>query len=141
MFRFNDAASRYPTSQPGEGETLGQLDSLHSEPTEQEIEESLVIEQQILGMSEAAVYRLNMSDTPRPASALVLTTQLVTWEQVQGGHPAAGAPQSPPAGGTRGQGAVAAQTEVILFCQSSPLYPGTRHPLQGEGRGSPQSRA
>ena len=63
MFRFSichlpgrlnkvaDAASRYPTSQPGEGDTLGQLDSLHSEPTEQEVEESLAIEQQIMGMT------------------------------------------------------------------------------------------
>ena len=68
-----DAASCYPTSQPEEGDTLGQLDSLHSEPTEQEIEESLVIEQEILGMS----------DTPRPLSVIALTVQLVTWEQVQ----------------------------------------------------------
>ena len=42
-------------------DTLGQLDSLHSEPTEQEMEETLVIEQQILGMSEAAVYRPSYS--------------------------------------------------------------------------------
>ena len=95
MFRFSichlpgklnkvaDATSRYPTSQPEEGDTLGQLDGLHSEPTEQEIEESLVIEQQILGMSEAAVYGLHMSETPRPLSVAALTAQLVTWEQVQ----------------------------------------------------------
>ena len=31
-----EVASRYPTSKPEEGDTLGQLDSLHSEPTEQE---------------------------------------------------------------------------------------------------------
>lgn len=33
-----EVASRYPTSQPEEGDTLGQLDSLHSEPTVQENE-------------------------------------------------------------------------------------------------------
>ena len=95
MFRFSichlpgklnkvaDATSRYPTSQPEEGDTLGQLDYLHSEPTKQEVEESLSIEQQILGRCEAAVYGLYMRDKPQPASVLALTAQAVTWEQIQ----------------------------------------------------------
>ena len=78
-----DAASRYPTTQPEEGDTLGQLDFMLMEPTDEEIEESLAVEQELLGISEAAVYGLYMSDKPRPASILALQAQVITWEQVQ----------------------------------------------------------
>ena len=78
-----DAASRFPTSAPKEGDTLGQLDILFTEPTEQEKEESLAIEQKICGLGEAAVYGLYMSDKPRSASLLALQAQVITWEEVQ----------------------------------------------------------
>ena len=120
MFRFSichlpgklnkvaNAASRFPTSQPEEGDTLGQLDNLQPKPTEQEKEESLAIEQQILGRNEAAICGLYM----------------------EGVHS--------PAGSTRGQRDVAAQTESILSCESSPLLPGTCHSLQRESGGPSQ---
>ena len=78
-----DAASRYPTTQPEEGDTLGQLDFMLMEPTEKEVNDSLAMEQEVLGLSEAAVYGLYMSDTPRPASILALQAQAVTWELVK----------------------------------------------------------
>ena len=77
-----NAASRFPTSQPEEGDTLGQLDNLQPKPTEQEKEESLAIEQQILGRNEAAMCGLYMEGA-MSASVLALTAQAVTWEQVQ----------------------------------------------------------
>ena len=81
MFRFSichlpgklnkvaDAASRFPTSQPEEGDTLGQLDNLQRKPTEQEKEESLAIEQQILGRNEAAICGLYMEGVHSPAGS------------------------------------------------------------------------
>ena len=62
---------------------MGQLDILFTEPTEQEKEESLAIEQKICGLGEAAVYGLYMSDKPRSASLLALQAQVITWEEVQ----------------------------------------------------------
>ena len=47
------------------------------------MEESLSIEQHVLGKCEAAVYGLYMRDNPQPASVLALTAQAVTWEQIQ----------------------------------------------------------
>ena len=78
-----DATSRFPTSQPKEGDALGQLDCIYSEPTEQEVQESLDIEQEVLGLSEASVYGLYMADRPRPASLLALQSQVITWTEVQ----------------------------------------------------------
>ena len=78
-----DAASRYPTSQPEEGDTLGQLDCIYGEPTEQEIEESLALEREVLSLSEAAVHGLYVSDEPKPASILALQAQVITWQEVQ----------------------------------------------------------
>ena len=53
------------------------------EPTDEAIEESLAVEEELLRISKAAVYGLYMSDTPRPASILALQAQVITWEQVQ----------------------------------------------------------
>ena len=78
-----DAASRFPTSQPEEGDTLGQLGVILAEPTEQEVKQSLEIEQKVSGLSEAAVYGLYMADKPRPANILALQAQVITWQEVQ----------------------------------------------------------
>ena len=68
---------------PEEEDTIGQLDCIFSEPTEQEIQHSLDIEQEVLGLSEAAVYGLYMAEKPRPASLLALQSQVITWTEVQ----------------------------------------------------------
>ena len=45
-----------------------QLDCIFSKHTQQEIQQSLDIEQKVLGLSEAAVHSLYMADKSRPAS-------------------------------------------------------------------------
>ena len=41
------------------------------------------MEQEVLGISEAAIYGLYMWDKPRPASILALQAQVITWAEVQ----------------------------------------------------------
>ena len=81
-----EAALRLLTSLPEERDTISQLDCIFSEPRQQEIQQSLDIEQEVLGLSEAAVYSLYMANKPRPASILDLHNQVITWSEVK--HPA-----------------------------------------------------
>ena len=81
-----EAALRLPTSLPEERDTISQLDCIFSEHRQQEIQQSLDIKQEVLGLSEAAVYSLYMANKPRPASILDLHNQVITWSEVK--HPA-----------------------------------------------------
>ena len=56
------------------------MDCFLSEPAEQEVRQSLDIEQEVLGLSEAAVYGIYMTDKPRQASIFAL---VITWAEVQ----------------------------------------------------------